>query len=878
MRRNKNKEEIKDLNKIEPIDYGVVAKPHTPIYKMHKYFARRPYTVFNELIKHYSNPGSIILDPMCGGGVTIVEGLRLRRKVIGVDLNPMAIFITRCEVMDVDLDKLKKAFYQISEKVKDEINSFYLTKCPECGKETPAEWFEWSSVVICDNCKKEVAFSECKKNRGGLYSCIACNHHIVPSKSSRVKDKMIHVKVDCPCGCKKTKTPDTHDIARYEEIVRTSDNTLKQRGLEIPLDKIIDGDRPKDDALYTKGFTHYYQLFTTRNLLACAILKKAIQSMDFPGDSLMNLMLFTFSATLGWVSRMSSDTGHGWQIHGFWVPEIFYETNVWKMFQKRFDGRSASTVIKGKQESQRDIANYFRLTENYTQLLNTKTCFIITKDATNLPLPDVSVDAIITDPPYGGNVQYSELCNFYIVWLKEILNVDGPLTNDREAISTRHTGHSQVKTLEEYRRTLYNIFKECYRVLKPNRWMVMTFHNREFKVWNAIHLAAHDAGFTWSEKDGMIYQPPIQHYTPTLHLRASGAMKGDFILSYRKAEKPPKEKWIEEVEVGKKIRETAKQAIIYHGGAKLSTIYMRVMPFLLNSGRLEEIKETDLESYLRKDFVKKDDKWYLKESVDEETGSLLDKTIEEYAPVKDRLESIIRRFLARGKAAKIDEILQVVYSRLINSNAAEYEEIVHVVNRICVKVKSEKGRESWQLREERDKGLLFQVVKEKVEYKYSEESDHDIIIEQLMRLGKKSGYESHIGLTEQKKDKNFRELSIPMGSNIQFGLNEIAFNKIREIDVLWIKNVTITTAFEVEKSTTIDSGITRFRELFAATPTLNIPAYIIIPDKREEEAKKKIGSLANRRDGLTQRIKYILFSDLLNKADIDLIKVAREVM
>ncbi len=59
---------------------------------MHRYFARRPWSVFRELIAHYSNPGSIILDPFCGGGVTVVEGLRLGRKVIGVDINPLATF------------------------------------------------------------------------------------------------------------------------------------------------------------------------------------------------------------------------------------------------------------------------------------------------------------------------------------------------------------------------------------------------------------------------------------------------------------------------------------------------------------------------------------------------------------------------------------------------------------------------------------------------------------------------------------------------------------------------------------------------------------------------------------------------------------------
>jgi len=60
----------------------VEAKQHSPAYMMHRYFARRPYNVFSELIKHYTEEGDVILDPFCGGGVTIVEGLLLKRKVI----------------------------------------------------------------------------------------------------------------------------------------------------------------------------------------------------------------------------------------------------------------------------------------------------------------------------------------------------------------------------------------------------------------------------------------------------------------------------------------------------------------------------------------------------------------------------------------------------------------------------------------------------------------------------------------------------------------------------------------------------------------------------------------------------------------------------
>jgi len=875
-KRNKEKQEIKDLDKVEPIDYGVVAKPHTPVYKIHRYFARRPYTVFNELVRYYSNPGSIVLDPMCGGGVTIIEGLRLKRRVVGVDIDPVATFITKMESINIDINDFEQAFWKVTEKIKNEINGLYQTHCPKCGTESSADWFEWSNVLVCPTCHKDIIIAQAKKLRAGTYQCPSCKAPFVPSKAKRESPVLVLKEINCTICRKKIQgKPDDFDYRKAKQFDENLDTICTKQKLNYPKESIPPCNLERESALFAKGITHYHKMFTSRNLIACAILKKEISKIENP--SIKELMALTFSSTLNWANKMcyrKKGRPVAWGRHDFWPPEVWVEINLKKSFLNRF-----KAALKGKQYSKNEIGTYCRIAESFKDLLSeNSTCYIVTHSATDLSIiPDESVDCIVTDPPYGGNVNYAELSNFWAVWLKDELKLKKLIDNKKEAIADRHTDFKGAKSLKDYRDLLLDIFKECNRVLKPNRWMVMTFHNREFRVWNAIHLAAHDAGFTWSEKDGMIYQPPIQPYITAVYLKRTGSMLGDFILSYKKASKPPRDKWIEEVEIEVKIREIAKHAIEYHGGAKISTIYMRVMPFLLNNGLLEKIKESDLESYLKKDFVNKDERWYLKEFIDDKTGNLLDKTIEEYAPVKARLESIMRRFLAQGKMAKMDEILQIVYSRLINSNAAEYEEIAHVVNRICVKIKGEKGKELWQLKEERDRGLLFKTVKEKIDYKYSEESDHDIIIERLVQLGRQMEYESHIGLTEQKKDKKFRELSVPMGSNVQFGLNEIAFDRIREIDVLWIKNIAVISAFEVEKSTTIDSGITRFRELFAATPTLNISAYIVIPDKRENEAKKKIGSLANRRNGLSRKIKYILFSDLLHKTGIDLRKITREV-
>ena len=184
-------EGVKDLDNLKPIDHGALAKPHTPIYKIHRYFARRPYSVFYELIKHYSNPGGIVLDPFCGGGVTVVEGLKLRRKLIGVDLNPLATFVTKMECTDINLDKLEGTFKKITNAVKNGISKFYLSKCPKCKKLTPFHWMKWSYVFECPNCKKKVAIEKLKKYGSGRYECLHCEEKFKPIKAKIVSDALI---------------------------------------------------------------------------------------------------------------------------------------------------------------------------------------------------------------------------------------------------------------------------------------------------------------------------------------------------------------------------------------------------------------------------------------------------------------------------------------------------------------------------------------------------------------------------------------------------------------------------------------------------------------------------------------------------------------
>ncbi len=132
-----------------------------PIYQMSKWWARRRSSVFRSLLiaaateapgdpsqaakrvwDHYycnhQKAGSFrklrVLDIFMGGGTTLVEGARLGFQMVGVDLNPVAWFVTKNELACSDPAQVKTLFDYIEVKVKPLVQPFYTTTCPRGHK------------------------------------------------------------------------------------------------------------------------------------------------------------------------------------------------------------------------------------------------------------------------------------------------------------------------------------------------------------------------------------------------------------------------------------------------------------------------------------------------------------------------------------------------------------------------------------------------------------------------------------------------------------------------------------------------------------------------------------------------------------------------
>ena len=113
---------------------------------------------------------------------------------------------------------------------------------------------------------------------------------------------------------------------------------------------------------------------------------------------------------------------------------------------------------------------------------------------------DSSIDLVITDPPFGGLLHYSELSDFFYVWMRLTLAKKYP-----SVFTTEYTPKSMEAVANRarepedpdgyYQRLLTACWAEAHRVLKPGGMLAFTFHHSEDAPWVAVLESLFDAGF-----------------------------------------------------------------------------------------------------------------------------------------------------------------------------------------------------------------------------------------------------------------------------------------------------------------------------------------------------------------------------------------------
>ncbi|MBE9221375.1 DUF1156 domain-containing protein [Cyanobacterium stanieri LEGE 03274] len=165
-------------------------------------------------------------------------------------------------------------------------------------------------------------------------------------------------------------------------------------------------------------------------------------------------------------------------------------------------------------------------------------------------IPDKTLEAIVTDPPYYGTIQYAELSDFFYVWNKRILGDIFPdifwqeLTDkDREAVANpsrfRNMGISPDELAkQDYEGKMNMAWNEAYRVLKDEGVLTVQFNHKESGAWDVLAKSLIDAGFEITASWAVSTENP-----QNLHQAKKNSVSSTVILVCRKRDSNAPQAW-----------------------------------------------------------------------------------------------------------------------------------------------------------------------------------------------------------------------------------------------------------------------------------------------------------------------------------------------
>jgi adenine-specific DNA methylase len=250
-----------------------------------------------------------------------------------------------------------------------------------------------------------------------------------------------------------------------EKGVLSPDIDLPQ-GLSYP-DKPFPTKFYKDRFSY-KGVRNVSDMFSRRNLIALAILFDKIMHSGYKNK---NLFVLAFTNTLLHTSKLKAENVRPLSVNNFWIPDDYIEENVWWRFADRVKNVRLAKEALGQ-----------RVRDNGNRRLGTHRV-INTSSLHMREIGDGTIDYVITDPPYGDAIQYSELSYIWNCWLGEDFKIE-----DEVVINP-----VQGKGINEYISQMSQSIKEITRVLKRGNYFTLCFHNKDSKIWIKLIEALREA-------------------------------------------------------------------------------------------------------------------------------------------------------------------------------------------------------------------------------------------------------------------------------------------------------------------------------------------------------------------------------------------------
>jgi len=569
------------------------ASKDSKIYYVHTYWTKQSPEIVKQYIEHYTHPGDIVLDAFCGSGITGVASQLAKCHAILTDISPACIHISKNYnhlINPYDLDQFYKDLMQ---KVKTEIEPLYRTACPRCkNKNATIEYTVFSDVFRCPRCGNEILYTSNGRweqmKQGKTINRISCDYCLKEfSKRSAkfIKIEPIEIRVDCNrCNAKgidKNKKLDTADLRLLEDL------ECSEPKYWYPKHVKFFGKEPKRNL--RRNITCPYQMFSRRNLHALSILwhhihrEKDTNKIKY-GEFLFTSIIYNVSLMYTWRVQkqkgkiLEGVSGRGGYRRGtLYIPSIIQDINVYYAVK-----RASSKIVQGIS----DIW-YKRGKNEYQVIIKKRSALRLTE------VLDQSIDYLYYDPPYGSNINYSELNIMWEAWLGEVTDIK------EEVIENP----AQSKSREEYGKMMQKCFKEAFRILKPGRWLSLVYSHSDPAVYSLIQQGAQKAGFVSEERVlhiGSISKTPVQRQSDKTQQRF-------LVLNFKKPKSGARKIIVKSKDIELDVIRVVQDFLTKNPGKTRDYIYDQVIKRLFPSIKIQKF---NLDEILKNFFRKVGDEWY----------------------------------------------------------------------------------------------------------------------------------------------------------------------------------------------------------------------------------------------------------------------------
>lgn len=345
----------------------------------------------------------------------------------------------------------------------------------------------------------------CKTCAGDVFEEFSAGQMTLDGQSE--KKKMKRKAIDHSCLLTKNKgkffkriTPP--DLARYQKACEIWEK--KKNNLPFPKQKIPEGFNTNQ--MRNHHYHYWHQMFNPRQLLCLSTLLAAIdeEQVQVLQEMLLSGFFYGIESNNCFTRyNLKGDKSEGvFARHDFQPKITFIEGNIWGIkYGKNNFSKSLGKVLQGKEYNckpyDRKVVNNKITSVFSSEKVDGTNSELLSVDSANMRFPTIKFNFIITDPPYAGNVNYSELSDFFYVWLRLLLSREykefaPDLTPKTEEIIENPT---RGKTSQDFEEGLKQVFRACYETLEEDGLLSFTFHHAERSTWEVLLRAVCNSGF-----------------------------------------------------------------------------------------------------------------------------------------------------------------------------------------------------------------------------------------------------------------------------------------------------------------------------------------------------------------------------------------------